>query len=213
MNKRKILAGPAAMLALGIVSAAPAFAQQSMTFTIVEVGADVVGTASGAFDLTGLSSPSSANLSTLIQDISPGILLITGSGSVDIYNTTMSYNVAASSQASPSAFFTAFATASGTSSSGSVAGIYDDPGLSQIVTPAGYTTGTSLTGTGTWAGATLAGLNLNPGTYVWNYGPNNSSITIQVVAASAVPEPGEWAAIGVLGAGLTGLVLRKRKKA
>jgi hypothetical protein len=29
----------------------------------------------------------------------------------------------------------------------------------------------------------------------------------------AVPEPGEWAAMGVLAAGLTGLVLRKRRKA
>ena len=27
-----------------------------------------------------------------------------------------------------------------------------------------------------------------------------------------VPEPGEWAAMGILGAGLTGLVLRKRRK-
>lgn len=35
----------------------------------------------------------------------------------------------------------------------------------------------------------------------------------QVKGASAVPEPGEWAAMGILGAGLTGLVLRKRHKA
>lgn len=27
----------------------------------------------------------------------------------------------------------------------------------------------------------------------------------------AVPEPGEWAAMGILGAGLAGLVLRKRR--
>ena len=31
--------------------------------------------------------------------------------------------------------------------------------------------------------------------------------------SGAVPEPGEWAAMGILGAGLTGLVLRKRKQA
>lgn len=30
--------------------------------------------------------------------------------------------------------------------------------------------------------------------------------------SGAVPEPGEWAAMGILGAGLTGLVLRKRRR-
>ncbi len=30
---------------------------------------------------------------------------------------------------------------------------------------------------------------------------------------SSVPEPGEWAAMGILGAGLTGLVIRKRRSA
>jgi hypothetical protein len=31
-------------------------------------------------------------------------------------------------------------------------------------------------------------------------------------SGGAVPEPGEWAAMGILGAGLTGLVIRKRRK-
>jgi len=36
---------------------------------------------------------------------------------------------------------------------------------------------------------------------------------VKGAVASAVPEPGEWAAMGILGAGLAGLVLRKRRKA
>ena len=31
--------------------------------------------------------------------------------------------------------------------------------------------------------------------------------------SAAVPEPGEWAAMGILGAGLAGLVIRKRRAA
>ena len=39
----------------------------------------------------------------------------------------------------------------------------------------------------------------------WNYNPNNPT-------NNAVPEPSEWAAMGLLGAGLLGLVVRGRKK-
>jgi hypothetical protein len=39
----------------------------------------------------------------------------------------------------------------------------------------------------------------------WNYNPNNPG-------NNAVPEPSEWAAMGLLGTGLLGLVVRGRKK-
>ncbi len=41
------------------------------------------------------------------------------------------------------------------------------------------------------------------------FGPNFKF----TAGGGAVPEPGEWAAMGILGAGLTGLVLRKRRTA
>ena len=63
-------------------------------------------------------------------------------------------------------------------------------------------------------------MGLNAGTYRWTYGSSNQHDIKIVVPASgttggggAVPEPGEWAAMGILGAGLTGLVLRKRRLA
>ena len=38
------------------------------------------------------------------------------------------------------------------------------------------------------------------------------TITSGTSAPSAVPEPGEWAALGVLGFGLVGLVVRGRRR-
>jgi hypothetical protein len=38
------------------------------------------------------------------------------------------------------------------------------------------------------------------------------SVNHSSLSGTAVPEPGEWAAMGILGAGLTGLVIRKRRK-
>ena len=38
-----------------------------------------------------------------------------------------------------------------------------------------------------------------------------ANLRVSSTNSSAVPEPGEWAAMGVLGAGLAGLVLRKRR--
>jgi hypothetical protein len=35
---------------------------------------------------------------------------------------------------------------------------------------------------------------------------------MNISSTGGVPEPGEWAAMGILGAGLAGLVIRKRRK-
>jgi len=45
------------------------------------------------------------------------------------------------------------------------------------------------------------------------YGSGTLNMTMNISNASSVPEPGEWAAMGILGAGLAGLVIRKRRQA
>jgi hypothetical protein len=61
--------------------------------------------------------------------------------------------------------------------------------------------------------------NPGPGTYLTGAGllsistPNSMFNSGSFSISAAVPEPGEWAAMGILGAGLAGLVLRKRRAA
>ena len=42
--------------------------------------------------------------------------------------------------------------------------------------------------------------------------PQELSFKVISGAPAAVPEPGEWAGMGILGAGLAGLVLRRRRR-
>ncbi len=59
--------------------------------------------------------------------------------------------------------------------------------------------------------SSLTGMNMTPST---GYsGVSSFRVGSGTNPSGAVPEPGEWAAMGILGAGLTGLVLRKRKQA
>jgi hypothetical protein len=95
-------------------------------------------------------------------------------------------------------------------------------------TPSGFVGGTSLTtasNTGqrdTWVNGvnyvlftnlTSVGGSLTVQDLSLNDKFSMNGFQLEVTSSTGVPEPGEWAAMGILGAGLTGLVLRKRRKA
>ncbi len=80
-------------------------------------------------------------------------------------------------------------------SAGSLFSIEFDTPAVQL--PVGYTTGTSLAGTATFSGQTLAGLGItNLGTYTLTFGvtPNTDSVTVVIsIAPAAVPSLSELA--------------------
>jgi len=213
MKKRILLSVPAALAALGLATV-PAMAQQHAKFTLAESGGNVVGTWSGAFDVAQFGSSSVFSDSGFVTNLGYALVFSAGSTTYALqYQWVPTYNLGASTGLESSIFSGGLAPQYASSDSGGFVGVIVGAGNYIGVEPT-VTTGTPLTSSSTWNATTLAGLNLNPGTYVWNYGANNSSVTLQVGAASAaVPEPGEWAAMGILGAGLAGLVLRKRKQA
>ncbi|MFY7951094.1 MAG: PEP-CTERM sorting domain-containing protein [Armatimonadaceae bacterium] len=74
-----------------------------------------------------------------------------------------------------------------------------------------YVSGSQMNATSTWNNKSLSGMGIQDGVYRWTYG-NSGEHEVKMVVGNAVPEPGEWAAMGILGAGLTGLVIRKRRR-
>jgi hypothetical protein len=217
MKKRILLSLPAALVALSLASV-PASAQQHAKFTLAELGGNVVGTWSGAIDLTQLGSGYDTPMGGILWNPGSFIAFSTPSSLGSAFAWVPTYNLGASTGPESSIFSGPLTNTSPSSSSGQGFAVTVGA-LNEFTVDKTYTTGTPLTSSATWNATTLAGLNLNLGTYVWNYGGNSSSVTLQVGGSGTtgggggVPEPGEWAAMGVLGAGLAGLVIRKRKKA
>ena len=138
--------------------------------TLNEVGANVVATGSGEFDLTGLTYFVTSGINT-----NPGFIIaqdgeiVTGaSGSVvDIY----------SGVSGPSAFGSGVNIAS--SGSGGFLGVDGYDGY--LLVPQGYVSGTTLSDTSTYDSATFNSLGVTPGTYEWTWGGGaDQSFTLEI---------------------------------
>ena len=62
--------------------------------------------------------------------------------------------------------------------------------MEELLLPIGYISGSSISGTDTWDGTSLAGLDLKAGTYTytWGTGINADSVVVNIGIAP-VPEP------------------------
>src|SRR6266480_6691698 len=133
------LATALAIVLAWLLSVRPA--QAGYTITLRQVWPDVVATGSGAIDLTGL----------------------TFSGGVGLGAYYIGHTIGPTS-------FGGFPLSSGviTVSSGHFAGIFTTGIYGfHLRVPAGYVSGTALSGSATYSGTSLGDLGVTPGTYVW----------------------------------------------
>lgn len=154
----------------------------ALTFTITEVGSDVVVNGLGSVDTSVLTQGSGRNSIGVINP-SGVVELYMGDnnyGPVDIYEVVFT---------GPAVFGSGGANLadSGTGDRFGFGILVDS-----IAVPQGYSSGDSLSGSMTFSNTDLASLGVTPGNYVWTWGsgPNADSMTL-----NAVPEPSNYAAL------------------
>jgi hypothetical protein len=183
----------AVIIALSVFAALPTTAHAAFTFTVSQVGNNVVVNGSGSLITTGLTSVGGA--SGITAQIAPdiGFLYSGGGGSITFF----------SGITGPAMFSSNSARIFGSGTGNPVA---VDQGTFLYV-PAGYTSGAPLVTSATFTNVTLAQLfNQAQYTYTWGSGATFDTLTINVVP---VPEPATWAA-GVGCVAIVGLSLRPR---
>ena len=137
---------------------------------ITESGGNVIVAAAGRMNIAGLTFLGTSNTGQGINSSSS--FLEVSSGPIDLYQSI----------SGPSSFGTGNFTFP-SSGSGDRLGIRF--GASSLAVPAGYVSGTSLSGISTFTNNSFAQLGLVPGSYTWTWGSgiNADSLTIKVVDA------------------------------
>jgi hypothetical protein len=168
-------------------------AKAGFIMTLKESGGDVIGTGSGSFDLSGLEYNFSSHLGSAGIVPSSGFIVFglgTSETEIDAWTgLTMP----------PDFGYFGPGNSSDPSSTGDLVGVL----FNELFVPAGYVSGTALSNTATFSGASFSSLGVTPGTYIW--GLPNDTFTLEVGADA--PEPGTW---GLLGIGIAGLMLCRR---
>ena len=158
-------------------------ASAPMTVTITEVGSNVVMTASGNVDLTGL---------TLVNPSFGPI----GGGGLGINNATFICGNNGSYASTYSGFTTTpsnFGSGSGlppSSASGDYFGVIMDGQPPYLLTvPTGYTSGTNITSTQTFNNTSLSTLGLTNGTYTYTWSGGSIDVVVGTGLGGPTPTP------------------------
>tara|TARA_R110002111_G_scaffold30696_1_gene63090 strand:- start:43 stop:615 length:573 start_codon:yes stop_codon:yes gene_type:complete len=167
-----------------------------VTITVVESGSDLIMTATGSLDTTGLTAAGNTTYSPYLYPQNGAV--ITGAN-----------NAAATYYSGATAFGGSFGTAGFTAADAGGSGDLVYVSAFYLGLPQSYIDGTSLTSTNTFTDKSFSSLGLIEGTYVWSW--PSDSITL-VIGGSAVPEPASWAALcGAMGLIATGFRRRPRQ--
>jgi hypothetical protein len=183
----------ALIIAVSVLAALSTTAHAAFTFTVTQVGNNVVVNGSGSLITTAL-----ANIDTYFGNpqLAPrnGLLLSGASANYQEYFGITGPN----NFSGLSGLFAGQGT-------GNVVGLGYG---SYLYVPQGYTSGTPLTTSATFSNVTLSQLFSSAQyTYTWGSGATFDTLTINVVAP--VPEPSTWAA-GLLTVAAIGYTQRKR---
>ena len=209
MALKKQLAGGAALVAavaIGFGLCAPP-AQAAYTITIEQVGSDVVATGSGSINFDALA---------VYGDELDTSLIAASGGAIIVGPTTPTDDTYYSGVTGPITFGAGGEFLADSGGGGIVGlGTFDEPSGGVVAVPQGYVSGAPLgTSTATFTNATISGLGLTPGAYVWTWGDGATadSFTLDIAAvgvAAAAPEPATWAMMVL---GLAGLALLRTRR-
>ena len=198
----KILLAQTAVAVTSLFSVQPA---QAFTVTLEQMGANVVATGSGAFNLVGLtlSGPGAGGL-PLVQ-ANNGIIQI-GAANHPISDAYVGFT-------GPTNFGVGTQFLANIGSGDFVALIQGIAfgGVGDVLfVPHGYVSGAPLSDSMTFNNATLASLGVTPGTYVWSWGTGlkNQNFTL-VIRGAGVPDGGST--VSLLGCALFGVAALRRK--
>lgn len=195
---------PAMHLAIGAAIFVPAAANASITINVVESGGNLVATASGSLNLTGLTP---VDLDQIAPALEANIAYI-GFSSAYPFSIGFAYSgiTGPSSFGSGSDFFLTGAS-SGTIFS--VVGNDFGTGAFLSVDP-NYTSGSAISSTETFSNLTFASAGITPGPYIYTL--PNDTITINFGSVEGVvPEPSTWAMM-LVGFSALGFALHRNSK-
>jgi hypothetical protein len=184
-----------------MMDALPAGSQASIVVNIEETGGNVVASYNGSINQTGLTFVGGAILDTVLLYGTFGVLQFGLPPQERVLGYSISGPVSWGSGSSvgyPSSYTGDFFAIQASA-----------PGGPRFYVNYFYKDDAVLNGTETFTGATLAGLGLNLGQYVYT-APGNQTITVNIGGSSigAVPEPASWALM-IAGLGLMGVALRR----
>lgn len=147
----------------------------NFTVTVSQQGPNVVWDGSGRFNLTSLIANGSQSLTAGFQ-ASQAIWAIGSATGVtlDIYSGVTTY---ATSFGSPG-------TAGAISGGGSTFGILPNGTNRNLLVPTGYSSGSFISGTTSYANSTISGMGLTPGTYTWSWGSGGNASTLVMTITS-----------------------------
>jgi PEP-CTERM motif len=205
MTKRTTYLSSIGFLALAALLAPSA--QAAYLVTLQEVGSDVIETGSGSLDLRDL------NVGIFGIDRDASVTPILGRFFSGVF-TDANTSFAVVSPILPLAFGPGQVTMASSTSGGPVglvSGLGDNPTL---IFPIDYISGTALSDSSTYLGATISSMGMTPGDYVfgWGSGDHADTLTIDIIASTppAVPEPSSWAMMLIGFSGLGFAAVRRK---
>ena len=146
---------------------------------IYQSGPNVLSSYSGTINLTDLA---------FLGEAGPTPAFITPDIATEVFEGTPGGAPVYGGITAPADFGTGNETLA-TTTAGDTFGFAGD-GVEELLLPIGYISGSSISGTDTWDGTSLAGLDLKAGTYTytWGTGINADSVVVNIGIAP-VPEP------------------------